>query len=270
MWRAKSRPADNYTLRVEALDRAGNLLRTVDHRPVAGQAPTAGWQPGQFIRDQVDLVIPASAPPGQDALRVRLSWQRPDGSKLPVRRGWLPQGDSLNLAWLTVVEKEGRIFEAPAVQAPLGVNLEDKVRLIGYSSPQLTEPESGLIRLKEANCGADPAACSLHFDFYWQALSEMDQSYWVFLHLVDEQGQIIKQHDREPGRRAKQPTTAWLPGEVVLDPVDLALPEGIPAGRYTLRLGMYLPADGTRLLIVDGTGAPVADFVEIGGVEIEP
>jgi hypothetical protein len=270
MWRANTRPVDNYTLLVEALDRAGNVLRTVEHQPVAGQAPTAGWQPGQFIRDQVDLVIPASAPPGQDTLRVRLSWQRPDGSKLPVWRGWLPQGDSLNLEWLTVVEKEGRVFELPEVQAPLGANLEDKIRLIGYSSPQLTEPESGLIRLKKADCGADPAACQLHFDFYWQALSEMEQPYRVFLHLVDEQGQIIAQHDRGPGIRAKQPTTAWLPGEVVLDPVELARPADIPPGRYTVRLGMYLPADGTRLLIVDGTGAPVADFVELGTVEIEP
>jgi hypothetical protein len=87
---------------------------------------------------------------------------------------------------------------------------------------------------------------------------------------VNEQGEIITQHDRGPGTRAKQPTTAWLPGEVVLDPVDLALPEEVPPGRYTLRLGMYLPADGTRLLILDGVGAPIADFIEIGTVEIEP
>jgi len=237
---------------------------------VAGLAPTSGWQSGQFIRDQVDLVIPASSPPGQDALRVRLSWRRPDGSNLSVRRWWLPLGESLNLDWLTVVEKESRVFEAPEVQVPLGTNLEDKIRLVGYNSPQLTKPESGLIRLEQADCRADRAACRLHFDFYWQALSEMDQLYWVFLHLVDEQGQIITQHDRGPGIRAKQPTTAWLPGEVVVDPVDLALPEDIQPGHYILRLGMYLPPEGPRLLILDGVGVPMADFIEIGTVEIEP
>jgi hypothetical protein len=189
---------------------------------------------------------------------------------LSVRRGWLPLGDRLNLEWLTVVEKENRVFEVPAVQVPLGANLENKIRLIGYISPPLTETESGLIRLNQADCQVDVSACQLHFDFYWQALSEMDQLYWVFLHLVDEQGQIVAQHDRGPGIRAKQPTTAWLPGEVVLDPVDLALPADIPPGHYTLRLGMYLPADGTRLLILDDAGEPAADFVEIGMVEIEP
>jgi hypothetical protein len=270
IWRAKTQPVDNYTLLVEALDRNGNLLRAVEHQAVVGQAPTSSWQPGQFIRDQVDLVIPASAPPGQDALQVRLSWQRPGGSKLSVRRGWLPLGENLDLEWLTVTEKEGRVFEVPQVQVPLGANLGDEVRLIGYNSPQLTGAESGLIRLQEADCQAASEACQIHFDLYWQALREMDQLYWTFLHLVDEQGQIVTQHDRGPGIRAKQPTTAWLPGEVMLDPVDLALPEEIPPGRYTLRLGMYLPPEGPRLPILDGAGAPVADFVEIGKVEIEP
>ena len=47
-----------------------------------------------------------------------------------------------------------------------------------------------------------------------QAIDEMEQPYQVFLHVVDEQGQIVAQHDRVPGQRGKQPTTAWLRGEI--------------------------------------------------------
>ncbi len=271
MWRAKARPVDNYTLLVEAVDAAGNVLRSVEHQPVGGRAPTASWQPGQFVRDQVDLVLPASAPVGPRALRVRLSWQRPNGSKLTVRRWLLPIGDGLNLEGLEVVEKEGRVFEVPEVQHLVKANLENKARLIGYNSPWLAEPDStGRIQFSRADCAADVAACQIHFDFYWQGLSEMDLLYFVFLHVVDAQGQIVAQHDLGPGKRGKQPTTSWLPGEVVTDPVDLNLPANIAPGQYSMRLGMYLPPDGPRLLVLNDEGQAVADFVEIGMIEVRP
>ncbi len=270
LWRARRQPVDNYTLLVEALAADGKVLRSVEHQPAGGAVPTSSWQPGQFVRDQVDLVIPASAPPGDRALRVRLSWLRPDGARLKVSRWLLPLGNGLNLNWLAVVEKEKRIFEVPAVQQPVEANFENKVKLIGYNSPNLDQPGTGLVRLNRSNCLAETATCQLHFDFYWQGLSEMDQLYTVFLHLVDEEGQIVTQHDRGPGIRAKDPTTSWLPGEVVPDPVDLSLPPDLAPGQYTFRIGLYLAPDGPRLQRLNDEGQAVTDFVEIGTVTVEP
>jgi hypothetical protein len=202
---------------------------------------------------------------------VRLSWLRPNGSKLTVHRWLLPWGDSLKLDWLAVVEKEGRVFETPAVQQPIDANFENKVKLIGYNSPQLSAVgDNDMFLLRPAGCLTEPGACQLRFDFYWQGLSEMDQLYTVFLHLVDEQGQIVAQHDRGPGIRAKEPTTSWLPGEVVLDPVDLSLPPDLAPGQYTLRMGMYLAPDGPRLQRLNAQGQVVGDFVEVGTVAVEP
>jgi hypothetical protein len=274
LWRAKTRPADNYTLLAEAVDAAGNVIRSVEQPPVGGRALTASWQAGQFVRDQVDLVLPASAPVGEQALRVRLSWLRPDGSQLKLRRWLLPVGERLNLAWLEVIEKEDRVFTAPPIQYPVGANLAHKARLIGYNSPLLRQAgaaEPATIRLRRADCLARAEACQANFDFYWQGLSEMDQLYFVFLHVVDEQGQIVAQHDLGPGIRGKQPTTSWLPGEVVLDPVDLSLPATLPPGAYSMRIGMYLPPDGPRLLVVDQAGQVSRDnFVEIGTIQVTP
>lgn len=257
LWRAKKQPVDNYTLVAEIVDQADNVLRAFEHPPVGGRAPTAGWQTGQFVRDQVDVVVPASAPAGEKPVRVRLSWQRPDGSRLRLRRWLFPAGESLYLAPMEVEEKEGRIFEAPPVQVEIGANLADKARLIGYNSPRLGEA-GAVIRC--------PAGEAIHFDFYWEGLSEMETIYFVFLHLVDETGQIVAQHDRGPGRRAKQPTTAWLPGEIIHDPVDLALPPDLAPGLYTLRIGLYQHPAGPRLTPVAGDGR---DFVEIGRVRVE-
>jgi len=133
LWRAQQQPADNYTLLVEQLDAAGNVIRSGTYQPVNGQAPTSSWQGGQFIRDQIDLVIPASTPPGEQALQIRLSWLRPNGPKLNSRRWFIPIGDSLTLGWLDVIEKEGRIFEVPEIGHPFDTNLDNKVRFLGYN-----------------------------------------------------------------------------------------------------------------------------------------
>jgi hypothetical protein len=274
LWRALKQPVDNYTLLVEVIDAKDNILRAVEHQPVGGQAPTATWQAGQFVRDQVDLVVPASAPTGQNTLRVRLSWLRPDGSKLNVRRWFLPMGDTLDLGWLSVTEKEGRVFEMPAMQHTIEANLENKARLIGYNVFPASEPNPLTQRfagqISQKDCMIDPTACHVHFDFYWQGLEEMEQSYYIFLHVVDEQGQIVTQHDQEPGERRKHPTTGWLPGEVITHPVDIHLPADIAPGQYTLYIGMYLPPDGPRLPVLDEEGQVVAEFVEVGTIRVTP
>jgi hypothetical protein len=267
LWQADAQPADNYTLLAELTDAQGQVLRSVQGQPVGGRAPTAGWRPGQLVRDQIDLVLSASAPVGEDAVRVRLSWLRPDGSKAPLRRWGLPWGDSLNLDWLAVTEEE-RTFTVPPITHPVEANLDNKVRLLGYNtSLSPVSDHKAEFQWSRSACAAQTKACQIHFDFIWQDLSEMEAVYFVFLHLVDGQGQPLAQQDKGPGIRGKEPTTTWLPGEVVTDPVDLSLPLDLPPGRYTLRIGMYLPPLGPRLPVVDGGGQ---DFVDIGVIEVTP
>ena len=49
------------------------------------------------------------------------------------------------------------------------------------------------------------------------------------------------------------PTSFWDPGEIVVDEVRLSLAE-VPVGSYGLAVGVYDPASGTRLPVLDGTG----------------
>ncbi|MBE7469021.1 MAG: DUF2723 domain-containing protein [Anaerolineales bacterium] len=267
LWRAQTHPADNYTLLAELVDARGNVLRSIEHQPVEGRTATATWQPGQFVRDQVDFVLPASAPVGRDSLRVRLSWLRPDGSRLQVRWRLLPLGESLDLNWLEVTEKEGRLFEPPQIAFPLEANFDNKVKLLGYKTSLAGEAD---LQWGRAACVADAAACSIHFEVYWQGLSEMDQLYFVFLHLVDAQGKLVRQQDKGPGLRGKEPTTSWLPGEVITDPIDLTLPPDLLPGHYTLRIGLYLPPTGPRLPVLANGDQPIGDYVEIGTIEVIP
>ena len=269
LWQTKKSPSDNYTLLVEGLDANGDVLRSLEYKPVEGRSSTGSWQRGQFIRDQVDFVVPASAPPGQNALQVRLSWIRPDGSKLNLRRwGILPIDNGLNLGWLDITEKEGRIFELPQVQYPINANLESTFQLLGYNTTlQESDSSEAVFQFSRSTCASD-VACRISLNFYWQGISETDLLYQVFLHVVDIQGNIVAQHDRVPGIRGKQPTTGWLANEVVLDPIEIALPAEMAAGQYTIRVGMYLPPDGPRLFILNEQGEMVSDFVDVGTIEI--
>lgn len=259
LWQALQTPADNYRLQVEQVDADGNVLRVTTVPPVDGRTSTASWQPGQFIRDQVDLVVPASAPVGQAALHIRLSWLRPDGSKLTVRRFGLPLDNGLTLPPLRVVEKENRNFTLPKMQTRLDANFENKARLVGFSA-------QSRLQFEQSACAA--GQCTLHLEFYWQGLAEMEQPYRIFLHVVNAAGEIVAQWDAAPGRGGKEPTTGWLPGEVVTHPVDLTLPIDIAAGEYRLVTGMYLPPDGPRLTVVNPSGQSAADSVTVATLTV--
>jgi hypothetical protein len=90
------------------------------------------------------------------------------------------------------------------------------------------------------------AAESLHVTLYWQALREMDVSYKVFVHLIDQNtGAIVAQDDSVP-RRWAYPTTLWAPGEVVADTITLSL-DDVSKGRYLVLVGLYDPESGERL-----------------------
>jgi hypothetical protein len=200
-----------------------------------------------------------------------LEWRRPDGSTLSLRHWWLPLDDGLNLAWLEVTEKENRLFTPPVMQYILEANLENKARLLGYNTSLPVSPASpGSFQLDLSSCTQNETGnCAITMEFYWQGLSEMELPYQIFFHLVDAQGQLTAQRDAVPGRRAKEPTTGWLPGEIIPHPVELPLPPDLPPGPYTLHLGMYLPPNGPRLHLLDQSGQPISDFIKVGAVEIK-
>ena len=99
---------------------------------------------------------------------------------------------------------------------------------------------------------------------YWLALRESGQDYKAFVHLLGPNGSVIAQHDGDPGG-GYTPTTRWRPGEIIVDRHVLSLPQGLPAGEYGLRAGLY-QVEPLRNLPVD---PPAADNrVDIGKIEV--
>lgn len=63
-WQANQPLPADYVVFVHLLASDGRKLAQRDLPPLEGRVPTSGWQPGQLLRDDQDLAIPAETPPG--------------------------------------------------------------------------------------------------------------------------------------------------------------------------------------------------------------
>jgi hypothetical protein len=105
------------------------------------------------------------------------------------------------------------------------------------------------------------AADPLELILYWESLTAVLNSYDVFIHLLDEDGEIIAQADRKPldGLAA---TNVWQPGDIIRDPLSIPLPTDTPSGSYELRVGVYSRDSGERLSVEGGESTNNALILE--------
>jgi hypothetical protein len=105
----------------------------------------------------------------------------------------------------------------------------------------------------------------LHLTLHWQALAPMTSRYKVFVHLVGDGGasDIRAQVDAWPHLT----TTSWVPGEYLSDDLLLNLPEDLTRAAYTLLVGVYHEATGTRLPITDPSGAALGDSLTLTEIQ---
>jgi hypothetical protein len=90
---------------------------------------------------------------------------------------------------------------------------------------------------------------------HWQATQPVTQMLKVFVHVIDADGQLVGQHDGIPALWT-YPTDKWQAGETVVDFHSIILEESLPAGVYTIRVGLY-GEDIGRVAILDSPEAPV-------------
>jgi uncharacterized membrane protein len=222
-WRADTRPARDYTLRVQF----GDAL--TDAFPLSNlQSPTSTWRAGEIVRGQYAIAIPAHAREGTVPLRIVLS-----------------DGQSVDLALFTI-EKTDRVFVAPNAQFAQRANFGNAIALVGYD-------------LSTLNLKPDE---TLKLTLYWHARAKMDKSYTVFAHLLDAAGKVIAQQDALPLRGAR-PTTTWVANEYLADAYELVLKPDTPPGVYRIEIGWYDAADPAfaRVPVLDDNGVAVSDHV---------
>ncbi|MEZ4768840.1 MAG: hypothetical protein R2844_10505 [Caldilineales bacterium] len=89
-------PPDNATVFVHLLDKDETVVVGRDNPPCRGTCPTSTWRPGEVIRDEYTLDVPAGLPPGE--YRIEIGMYDPQTLvRLPVQN----HGDRLILARYT-------------------------------------------------------------------------------------------------------------------------------------------------------------------------
>jgi hypothetical protein len=154
------------------------------------------------------------------------------------------QGEALPSVTVTVGRAVPRQPLAASPEHDLSAEFEHGIKLIGYDVS---------------------AEGALYLTLYWRLDSDepVPGDYTVFVHLVDKQGIPIVQPADSPPLDGDWPTSAWQPGHTVADTRLVALPPDLHAGRYDVRVGLYDPATGVRLMAwqPDGTPWPEAAVV---------
>jgi hypothetical protein len=96
----------------------------------------------------------------------------------------------------------------------------------------------------------------------WRALSRPATAYTVFTHVMGPDGRLWGQWDNPPVW-GTYPTTEWAAGEVVFDQYLIPLKRDTPLGAYQVLVGLYDPASGARLSVLDDGGQPIGDSVRL-------
>ena len=230
-WEALRPLEEQYHSFVHLRDGQGQVVAQSDRQPGGVHYPTSLWRPGEQLRDDHTLSIPADADEGVYELWVGMYTLTSDGDLVPlaepVRAGQV------------AIKASTQTGPGP-IGTPISASFDEQIELLGYDA------------------GVQEGA--LEVVLHWRSIQPATTDYTVFLHVVDASGQVVAQHDSQPQGGA-YPTSVWNADEVIRTEHTLLLPPDLPEGDYHLRVGLYLLDTGRRLS-VEGDG----DSIELGPI----
>jgi len=174
-----------------------------------GASPSA-WPPDTFAREQIRLRLPADLETGA------YSWALETESGL------------LSIGTLSVTAP-ARTFTPPELGQRLEADL-GPATLFAAEAPATLKPGD-----------------VLPVKLVWRADELFEDTYSVFVHVINSEGALVAQNDGGPANWMR-PTTGWLPGEFITEERLIQLPADLPAGDYTLYVGLYRQSTGVRII----------------------
>lgn len=243
-WQAHGGASEDYDLMVRLIDDAGRQWAQTDGPPLEGAYPTSMWRPGEKLADVRLLWIDPKAPPGRYWLTVAFYDYLTD-SRLPVSGSPVP--DTIYLGPLKIPLPP--VTVPPDGVQPQAARFGDVAQLLGYQL--MTEPNE------------------FNLSLYWQAEHPDGIDYTVFVHVLDQAGQLVMGRDNQPVN-GSYPTGIWEAGEVIADEYRFDTSELAP-GEYQLEIGMYKLETGERLPVSspDGTQNPGHRLLLTTPVEVQ-
>jgi hypothetical protein len=215
---------------------------------------TPMWLANEVIVDRFDFALPLGLPTGDYPLAIGLR-NLSTGQDSDVV---LPIGE------LTV---EGQTHPLPTGR--LLANFRQRVGLASATARNAlagrrTAPWNVPLLAKPGD--------TIHLTLEWQSLAPAEESYTVFVHLIDAANQPIVTLDYTP-LGGSTPThlwiPKWLPGQKMLDPYRLEIPASLAPGTYFIETGLYEMTAGRRLHMADAEGNLIGDRYILGPIQVE-
>jgi hypothetical protein len=231
-WRCLSEMKEDYGLRIQILGTNAQVYGTLHLHPGHGNFPTSLWEKGDTFRETYRVPIAQDVPtPSLAYFKVSFLPSKSSGDTLrPLNANDHPTDTAFGQLIV-------RAYQEPQVKDRTYYELAEKIGLVGYRIDSGTDGE-------------------VRITLFWQALTNVERDYTVFIHLLDNDGELVGQRDSQPNN-GLSPTTIWKTGEVIEDEHVISLSPATRGGHYSVRVGLYdlrtmkrLPAfdaDGSRL-----------------------
>jgi hypothetical protein len=215
---------------------------------------TPSWQPGEVIVERFDFALPHALPAGRYPVTLTLKNLSTD-TNTPL---------NLSLGELAVTAAD-RIPRTDHLLA----NFRQRVGLVDAAVWQgvrrTAVPWNDPTRIITAP--GDVLNVVLH----WEALDYAEESYTIFVHLIDAANRPYLFLDYTPLGGAV-PThlwiPKWLPGQQFTDPYRMMIPSDLAPGIYYIEVGVYEMVSGRRLHIADQAGNLNGDRFILGPLTV--
>ncbi len=247
-WLALGAMDEDLTVSLRVYGRDDAMIGQLDSFSGMGNYPTSLWVPGEVLYD--DYLIPIAADAQvPTAASVRVGLYRRDGLQhlTALDAAGNDVGSGPQIARVRVVPERANVAQpARATDLQFG----DGVALEGYDA----------VRRGDANLQ------TLDVTLYWRRVGPLSEDWTVFVHLLDEVGNLVAQDDQQPAG-GYYPTSFWDLNERVVDAHSLVLPADLPPGSYQVHVGLYLLGSEERLPV---TGeASQGNYALLGPVELD-
>jgi hypothetical protein len=222
---------------------------------------TPNWQPGEVIVERFDFALPHDLASGSYPVTLDLKNLSAD-EVIDL---------NLSLGQLSVTG-----LANPIETDQLLANFRQRVGLVNAAARgngiSGSRRDSGS---RHVAPWPDPIAVQpddiIHLTLTWQALDYAEESYTVFVHLIDPANRPLVTLDYTP-LGGSMPThlwfPKWLPGQQMLDPYRLQIPPDLPPGVYLIEVGLYEMVGKRRLHISDVSGNLAGDRYILGAVVV--
>jgi hypothetical protein len=255
-WQAPAPVARDYALAIQLTSPVpgdDSLRFNYNTWPGRGNYPSSAWPAGRVIADRYRFKLPDSDAPTQAWQLLVALYEVSNGDRLSVRLNDQDVGKGLVLTTLRVPGHPSPCSEEAALDEPayFGPQDENLIALTGM----LVKPNPG---------SADP---KLDVSLCWNGLAPTSVDYTVFVHLYDENGELLATGDGPPMDGAF-PTRLWQPGDVVHDLHTLSAGDSdIVAGDdFRVGVGLYDLNNGERLQAVQA-GQALQDNVVLASAQ---